>query len=330
MREVPRQWLDNYTDKLNETSEKFRGELRKSLRSIDYSKPVDEWRDTLVGAMNAYCGGASQVAAMESAIFYDGLRERVVGAPMGSFAQDGRQAIATEKSVKAFISKLLDGDYDEFERLCLERLDYEVKRAAGRCTQYNARRDPYSEDVRWARVPTGEETCDFCIMLASRGPVYLSEESAGGDPDHYHPHCDCRIVPFWGTYEIGPSRRGSLMSIEGYDPDALYEQYCKDMLNPSFRDRMARAADRARGGSGNAAGRETSHPMLWAKAKQDGTVTLGSVGEVTWYIRNAESYEDLFERIKLINKELPYYGLSSKYISELQRELSEKRKQFIK
>ena len=44
--------------------------------------------------------------------------------------------------------------------------------------------------VRYQRIPQGLETCDFCLMLASRGAVYLSEESAGGDdPDHFHRGC---------------------------------------------------------------------------------------------------------------------------------------------
>lgn len=329
MREVPRSYLDNYTKAINEVSARGQEYLSGQLKSIDYDRPIADVRQDLIGLMDAVCGGSSQMAAMESAIFYDGLRERVLGSQMGAFAQDMRQPIATEKALKAFIQKLVDGEYDEFEALCLERLDWEVKAAAGRCTQYNAERDPYGGETRYARVPTGEETCDFCIMLASRGPVYHTEESAGAY-DHYHAHCDCRIVPFWGTYDAGPSRRGSIMGIEGYDPDALYERYVDQMLNPNFRNRMARAADRARGGTGNATGRETSHPQLWAKALRDGTVTLGSVGEVQHYIRDAESYEDLFERIKLINKELPYYGLSSNYIRELQRELYDKRKQFIK
>ena len=38
-------------------------------------------------------------------------------------------------------------------------------------------------------------------------------------------NCDCKIVPFFNTVEAGLSRRSSPMTIEGYDPDALYEQY---------------------------------------------------------------------------------------------------------
>jgi hypothetical protein len=68
----------------------------------------------------------------------------------------------------------------------------------------------------WARVATGRETCAFCLMLISRGPVYRSAEGAGLDAvdvtaqelfergddealaelmDDWHEGCDCRVVP---------------------------------------------------------------------------------------------------------------------------------------
>lgn len=66
----------------------------------------------------------------------------------------------------------------------------------------------------WARVPTGRETCGFCWMLASRGPVYKSASGAGAkisqqdalfktadgsfsseDMNQWHTGCDCKIVP---------------------------------------------------------------------------------------------------------------------------------------
>ena len=65
---------------------------------------------------------------------------------------------------------------------------------------------------RYARVPTGKETCAFCLMTASRGFVYESEGTAG-KMAKYHGDCDCTITPEDGTVP------------DGYDPDALYEQY---------------------------------------------------------------------------------------------------------
>ena len=47
---------------------------------------------------------------------------------------------------------------------------------------------------KWARVPVGD-TCAWCLMLASQGAWYLSEESAlGQSSDHYHDGCDCKAV----------------------------------------------------------------------------------------------------------------------------------------
>lgn len=48
--------------------------------------------------------------------------------------------------------------------------------------------------ARWARVPTGRETCAFCWMLASRGPVYTSRQAAG-EMRTWHDRCDCQVVP---------------------------------------------------------------------------------------------------------------------------------------
>lgn len=75
--------------------------------------------------------------------------------------------------------------------------------------------------VGWARVLQGKYSCGFCIMLASRGPVYSSadaakyvaapvgEKSREGsflsrkartelrkkNPRAFHEHCDCIVVP---------------------------------------------------------------------------------------------------------------------------------------
>lgn len=44
---------------------------------------------------------------------------------------------------------------------------------------------------RWART-TDADPCDFCAMLASRGAVYLSEETADFQA---HDHCACMAEP---------------------------------------------------------------------------------------------------------------------------------------
>ncbi|BBC53817.1 putative capsid maturation protease [Mycobacterium phage PP] len=97
-------------------------------------------------------------------------------------------------------------------------------------TTRDSARDPFRDEVRearernqpvqgWARVATGEETCAWCLMLISRGPVYRSAGSAGLDLDdegaarmiaagedvrpfmeQWHTGCDCKVVP---VFDIG-------------------------------------------------------------------------------------------------------------------------------
>lgn len=60
------------------------------------------------------------------------------------------------------------------------------------------------EGGAWQRVLTGVRSCSFCAMLASRGPIYESRETAqrgpgivmrGGVPvDVYHDGCDCIVI----------------------------------------------------------------------------------------------------------------------------------------
>jgi hypothetical protein len=83
--------------------------------------------------------------------------------------------------------------------------------------------DPETEIVQgWARVATGRETCAWCLMLISRGPVYAEANTAGINlddetvidlykevgwdsekfreevdeyVDEWHAGCDCMVVP---------------------------------------------------------------------------------------------------------------------------------------
>lgn len=88
-----------------------------------------------------------------------------------------------------------------------------VREGANRTLSTNADRD-YSSGVRWARVPTGAETCGFCVTMASRGFVYHTAESAGNYMNRYHRGCDCKVVV--GTEDT---------VVDGYDPDWYYACY---------------------------------------------------------------------------------------------------------
>lgn len=77
---------------------------------------------------------------------------------------------------------------------------------------YSSERDPAR--VRWARVPSGSKTCAFCLLMASRGFSYTSEQTARG-AKAYHGLCDCTPTPDWSDDPV----------LDGYDPDGMYDQY---------------------------------------------------------------------------------------------------------
>lgn len=224
--EVPSSCIEGYNGAINAVVESVQTELAAALSLVDYDQPIEDLRRELIRIMEDYCSAASSVGARVSADFYDELKRRVTGhgASMLSF-QDMRDPASTRKAVIALLRELEDGELDSIEALeaeLLNQVEVEAKRGAAWNTIDNVRSD--NEDVMYARVPQGETTCDFCIMLASRGPVYYSEESAGAFAK-FHPHCDCKVVPFFNTSVSGTSRRTSTMKVAGYDPDALYKQY---------------------------------------------------------------------------------------------------------
>ena len=110
----------------------------------------------------------------------------------------------TDKTYADFAKRMGGNAYDH------------ARRTANKTVQRNAVRD-YKKGVRYARVPTGKETCGFCLMLAARGFAYSSAAAAGeeiGLYNSFHRFCDCRVVAGDASTRI-----------EGYDPDALYSRY---------------------------------------------------------------------------------------------------------
>lgn len=128
-----------------------------------------------------------------------------------------------------------------------------VKLASVDTLQQNALRD----GAEWAWIPAGD-TCPFCLMLASRGWVRASKKAIkNGHADHIHNNCDC-------TYCV---RYDGETTVEGYEPEKLYEQYLsagdtprerlnalsrrhyaanKDYINAQKRAAYAKRAERQR------------------------------------------------------------------------------------
>lgn len=102
-------------------------------------------------------------------------------------------------------AKAVDGLSGALQRFIL----FSSRRTVAR----NVQLDP--ERPRFARVPSGAHTCAFCLLMASRGFVYLSRETAGMT-EHFHDSCDCMVTPSWDSGRA---------HIAGYDPDAMHALY---------------------------------------------------------------------------------------------------------
>ena len=184
---IPRSYIENYSNALNLASDTAKKALVEALAAVDYTQPVDEIRNAVIAIMQVACGASTSVAARLAADFYDGLRVYMVGDAYGAIAESMRNPAATEGAIRAFIQIIGDGgDVDEFVKMCADRLDYENRRAAKECTIANAKNDPLRP--RWALVPTGDETCAYCIIIASRGFDYDDKETAA------HTHANCVVA----------------------------------------------------------------------------------------------------------------------------------------
>lgn len=220
---IPRSYVEAYSSSLNTLCETARRELESRLAEVDWSLDVTEIREQVVAIMESCCGASSTMAARLAADFYDGLRAQFgIADEYKAVVSAQYDPKVTEGAVRAFAQDLVDGKpVETFVGRCVDRVDREARLAANRCVEHNARRDP--RKPRWARVPTGPETCEFCIMLASRGFKYHGKEVAS----HAHANCDCRVIPSWDK---------ARPEVEGYDPDYYLDCYKHREEHPEIRE----------------------------------------------------------------------------------------------
>ena len=103
-----------------------------------------------------------------------------------------------------------------FARACGEFARNDAFRSLNETIIANVGRDR-DKGAMFARVPTGFETCTFCLMLASRGAVYHTRKTAG-EWRHFHRGCDCKVVP---SFEGDPDAE----LVQGVKPRELYARY---------------------------------------------------------------------------------------------------------
>ena len=177
---------------------------------------VAEKREAAKLIMEGFIQGYDDVAAEFAAQWYDDLAERNGARLQQAVTMTTYKPKSVDEVARYQAKKLGKGGDVAFARACGEYARNDAFRSLNETIISNVGRDK-DKGVRFARVPTGFETCTFCIMLASRGAVYHTRKSAG-EFKHFHRRCDCKVVP---GFEDDPDAE----LVEGVNPEELRERW---------------------------------------------------------------------------------------------------------
>lgn len=222
--------------------------------------------------------------------FYDSERAKALGDTephefiLPEYKFEWYQASMEGAKDKVLRPNTQDDDLAFAAQLAAREVENGGRRAVLRPIREEEFQDP--QEPRWARVATGRETCGFCLMLISRGPVYFSAENAGLDLDdtsalevfnsgdeeymkehmnEWHTGCDCKVVPVFDK-----------SSWAGRDAYLKAEQFYKDIARKVAADeetKIRKAGNQhARKGSKRNRGEAIVNEMR--KALQEGSANM--------------------------------------------------------
>ncbi len=198
-------------------------DLRRLFATLDPTRP-DQFRDALLDVVPRLVGQYGDLAAVAAAEWYEQVSPNTILARTApGFPEQGVQ-----QGVRYHAGALFDDrPADALAGLAgaLQRyVTYSGRATVARNVQLDRSRP------RFARVPQGAKTCAWCTLLASRGFVYLTKETAGIVAEDYHDDCDCQVTPMWDRDNA---------HIAGYDPAGMYDMYLQ------ARDAAPNATDKA-------------------------------------------------------------------------------------
>lgn len=191
----------------------FMSDYYDALRTANPNASVADLRNMAIKsikqALNAFSPQAGELAGelFDEIVKAEGVKARF------RYHQTIEQGLV-EKKVHYLAKDLVDGNNQKFIDACATLTRFYVHREANT----NMYRNVARSNIRWARVPSGTETCGWCFMLSTRGFDYTSELKAGGLGHKFHLHCDCIIVP--GTEDT---------TIDGYKPEEMYARWVESI-----------------------------------------------------------------------------------------------------
>jgi hypothetical protein len=213
-----------------------------------------EARDAAERILKSYSGVYSQQAATLAAEWYD-AQGKAAGAKLDRAVTSATVDEDSLRRTVRYQARLLEDGGGDFAAAVGEWAENAAKRAVNDTVLANAKRDR-RKGVRFARVTSGRNTCAFCLMLAGRGAVYHTRETAG-EFNRYHRHCSCKIVPSYSgdQYEVlveghGPKEmralRGLVLEVDQMDGILpAQKQAAKGLLAGNIQLGAARAVSLA-------------------------------------------------------------------------------------
>lgn len=168
--------------------------LGEALARIGVSPSSPDYLRIVSALVAQYQGGAISLARD----YYGDMRDQ---AAVRSAFRVPTISPAPEGAIRAYIGTAT-------EELDILSVDYERQVAefaknlaiSAGTDELFAAKDADPERVRWARV-TRPQACSFCLMLASRGAVYRTEDTATFRP---HKTCRCDVEMAWSTSSYEP------------------------------------------------------------------------------------------------------------------------------
>ncbi len=225
-------YLERYGNGIDGVASEAASEFEREARSVIASHgDPSQWadadrdaiRDDVAGLMERYAGTYGDAVQAIASSAFEGVLE-AQGAPDGVKIADVDMSQRAAASSRYWAGSLWGDapDADAYVAGCSSFVDRHVRHSADYCLLEAANGSRHRKKLRYARVPQGP-TCGFCTMLASRGFVYASKESAG-ELGQFHDGCNCLIVAGFDGLEV-----------EGYDYRGMYERYesCRDSIGPA-------------------------------------------------------------------------------------------------
>ncbi|WP_334152978.1 VG15 protein [Microbacterium sp.] len=207
---VDRDDINRLTSETRAVLDEARRDLMSLAGQFDLANPA-QVRDALLELVPMLVNEYGELAAVAAAEWYEDVR------PVGGFTTQLAD-VADEEAVRGSVQALAGGLWDDVPSDAIEQISASMQRHIKYSSRATIARNVAADPMRprYGRVPKGAKTCAWCEMLASRGFVYVTEETAGIIEDHYHDECDCEIVCSWDADQA---------HIAGYDPDAMYDRY---------------------------------------------------------------------------------------------------------